>query len=383
MLETPSTTRIDHGRSASRYGRGARGGVLAFVLGLVLMSVGVGLGLPHLAKTGLQPLAVAGLLALAVGLVLLVMGGVSLVRARRGWRRYAVTIPALAVAVVLATAVLGQAVALTKVPSTAVGTATPADRGLTYREVDFTARDGVSLSGWYVPSRTGAAVALLHGAGSTRSAVLDHAAVLAEGGLGVLLFDARGHGRSGGTAMDAGWYGDADLAGAISFLADQPDVDPQRIGAVGMSMGGEEAIGALGADPRLRAVVAEGATNRVPGDKAWLSDVYGWRGAITEPVDWLVYNVADLLTAASQPSTLRSAVAAAPETPVLLIAAGSVPDELNAARYIQAGSPGSVQIWVANAGHVGALGAHPAEWEQRVSSFLDAALGGVVDGQVR
>jgi fermentation-respiration switch protein FrsA (DUF1100 family) len=358
--------------------------VLAFVLGLVLMSVGIGLGLPHLAKTGLQPLAVAGLLALAGGLVLLVMGGVSLVRARRGWRRYAVTLPALIIAVVLATAGLGQAVALTKVPPTAVGTTTPADRGLTYREVEFTARDGVSLSGWYVPSRTGAAVALLHGAGSTRSAVLEHAVVLAEGGLGVLLFDARGHGRSGGTAMDAGWYGDADLGGAISFLAAQPDVEPQRIGAVGMSMGGEEAIGALAADPRLRAVVAEGATNRVPGDKGWLSDVYGWRGAITEPVDWLTYNVADLLTAASQPSTLRSAVAAAPETPVLLIAAGSVPDELNAARHIQAGSPGSVQIWVApNAGHVGALGAHPAEWEQRVSSFLDAALGRVVDGQVR
>lgn len=382
MLQTLSTTRVDHGGSAARDGRGARTGVLAFVLGLILMPVGIGLGLPHVAKTGLQPLAVAGLLALVGGLVLLVVGGVSLVRARRGWRRYAIRVPTLLVAVVLATAVLGQAVALTNVPPTAVGTATPADHGLTYRDVAFTTLDGVTLSGWYVPSRTGAAVALLHGAGSTRSAVLDHAVVLAGNGLGVLLFDARGHGRSGGTAMDAGWYGDEDVRGAISFLADQPDVDPSWIGAVGLSMGGEEAIGALAADSRLRAVVAEGATNRVPGDKAWLSEVYGWRGAITEPVDWLVYTVADLLTEGSQPTTLRSAVAAAPETPVLLIAAGSVPDELNAARHIQAGSPDSVQIWVApNAGHVGALGAHPAEWQERVSTFLDAALGGGVSGQ--
>ncbi len=366
MLQTRSTTRVDHGRSGASDRRGARRGWPVFVAGLVLMPVGIGLGLPHVAKTGLQPLSVAGLIALVGGLVLLVVGAVSLVRARRGWRRYLVTLPALIVAVVMATAVLGQAVALTNVPATELGGATPADRGLAYRDVEFATGDGVTLSGWYVPFRNGAAVALLHGAGSTRSAVLDHAVVLAEDGLGVLLFDARGHGRSGGTAMDAGWYGDEDLGGAVSYLAGQPDVDPSRIGAVGMSMGGEEAIGALAADQRLRAVVAEGATNRVAGDKAWLSDVYGWRGAITEPVDWLVYNVADLLTAASQPTTLRSAVAAAPETPVLLIAAGAVPDELNAARYIQTASPDSVQIWVApNAGHVGGLGADPAEWQER------------------
>ena len=376
MLQTRSTTRADHGREAADDGRGVRLGLSVFAVGLVLMPVGIGLGLPHVAKTGLQPLSVAGLIALVGGLVLLVVGGGSLVRARRGWRRYLVTLPALIVAVVLATAVLGQAVALTNVPGTAVGTATPADRGLAYRDVEFATGDGVTLSGWYVPSRTGAAVALLHGAGSTRSAVLDHAVVLAADGLGVLLLDARGHGRSGGTAMDAGWYGDEDLGGAVSFLSDQPDVDPSRIGAVGMSMGGEEAIGALAADQRLRAVVAEGATNRVPGDKAWLSDVYGWRGAITEPVDWLVYNVADLLSTASQPTTLRSAVAAAPKTPVLLIAAGAVPDELKSARYIQTSSPDSVQIWVApNAGHVGGLGAHPGEWQERVSTFLDTALG--------
>jgi dienelactone hydrolase len=351
-----------------------RRGVVAFALGLIALPVGIGLGLPHVAKTGLEPIAVIGLISLLVGLALVVGGGTALVRARRGWLRWALTLPALVVAVLLSTAVLGQAVALTSVPPTAIGTTTPADRGLVYRDVEFPSVDGVRLSGWYVPSRTGAAVALLHGAGSTRSAVLDHAVVLAGAGLGVLLFDARGHGLSGGTAMDAGWHGDADLGGALSFLVGQSDVDATRLGAVGLSMGGEEAIGAAASDPRLLAVVAEGATNRVPGDKAWLSDVHGWRGAITEPVDWLVYNLADLLSPASQPITLRAAAQAA-DRPMLLIAGGAMPDELNAARYIQAGAPRSVQVWVApGAGHVGALSAHPDEWGQRVTAFLDAAL---------
>jgi pimeloyl-ACP methyl ester carboxylesterase len=37
--------------------------------------------------------------------------------------------------------------------------------------------------------------------------------VLAEHGYGVLLFDARGHGLSEGTAMDFGWYGDRHRCG--------------------------------------------------------------------------------------------------------------------------------------------------------------------------
>lgn len=381
MVHTGTTTRTDpaHDLGADSHpAHRARRGLLALALGLVAFPIGVGIGLPHLAKTGLQSVAVVGVVALVAGAALLAAGIFWLIRAWRGWHQRALTISAIVIAVPLATVVLGQAVALTTVPPTTVGTATPASSRLAYRDVEFPTPDGVVLSGWYVPSRNGAAVALLHGAGSTRSDVLAHAVALARGGgFGVLLFDARGHGRSGGTAMDAGWYGDEDLAGALSFLTEQPDVDPGRIGAVALSMGGEEAIGAAASDRRLRAVVAEGATNRVPGDKAWLSDVYGWRGAITEPVDWMVYNVADLMTAASQPITLRGAVAAAPETPVFLIAAGTEPDEANAARFIQSGSPGSVSIWVApSAGHVGALHAHPDEWQDRVTAFLDDTLGG-------
>ena len=180
--------------------------------------------------------------------------------------------PGLFVAFAVAVWTLGQAVAATNVPPTSVGSATPADRGMSYRDVEFETADGVALSGWYVPSTNGAAVVLMHGAGSTRSGVLDQAAVLADHGFGVLLFDARGHGRSGGRAMDFGWYGDQDTSAAVSFLQAQPDVDDQRIAAMGMSMGGEQAIGAAAADPRIGAVVAEGATNRVAGDKAWLSE---------------------------------------------------------------------------------------------------------------
>jgi dienelactone hydrolase len=349
-----------------------RGGV-AFAIGCVSVAVGTGIGVPYLAKAGVTPTTVAGLAVLAGGLVMLGSGGVALVRITSRWWRLLV-LPALLVAFAVALWTLGQAVAATNVPPTSVGSATPADRGMSYRDVEFQTTDGVTLSGWYVPSTDGAAVVLMHGAGSTRSGVLDQAEVLADHGFGVLLFDARGHGRSEGRAMDFGWYGDADASAAVSFLQRQPDVDDERIAAMGMSMGGEQAIGAAAADPRIRAVVAEGATNRVAGDKAWLSEVFGWRGAVQERVDWLTYGITDVLTDADQPITLRDAAAVA-RRPMLLIAGAAVENEPYAGRYIESGSPATIQLWVApETGHTAALDTHPDEWERRVTTFLAAAL---------
>ncbi len=347
---------------------------VALATGAASIPVGLGIAGPHLVKTGVTLLSVAGLVILVGGLVLFFYGLNGLGRSRSRWVRFPARAALVLMAVVLCLT-LGQAVAATNVPRPEVGSRTPADVGLSYRDADFDASDGVRLSGWYVPSRTGAAVVLLHGAGETRSDVLDHAAVLARHGFGTLLFDARGHGRSAGRAMDFGWFGDQDIAGAVAFLQQQPDVDPERIGAVGLSMGGEEAIGAAASIDTIRAVVAEGATNRVAGDKAWLSHEFGVRGTISEGVDALAYGFADLLTSAGPPMALHDAVRAA-KRPTLLIAAGGVADEPRAGRYIRSASPDTVELWVVqDTGHVRALKTHPDEWETRVVGFLDDALG--------
>jgi fermentation-respiration switch protein FrsA (DUF1100 family) len=364
---------------ASRVLRSGIGGWragIAFSVGLTGTAVGTGIGIPHLVKNGLHPLTVAGLVTLGSGLVLLASGGLSLVRRARPWRRVLV-VPMLLAAVFVVMWSLGQAVAVTNAPRSSVGDTTPADVGLPYRDVEFGTSDGVTLSGWYIPTTNGAAVVLLHGSGSTRASVLDQALVLAGHGYGVLMFDARGHGGSGGRAMALGWHGDQDTSAAVTFLQSQPDVDGGRIAAVGMSMGGEEAIGAAAADGRIQAVIAEGATNRVSGDKAWLSDEYGWRGMLQEGVEWLTYGLADLLTAADPPIALRDAVAAVAPRPVLLIAAGDVESEGLAGRHIAGASPDTVELWIVpGTGHTAGLDTHPDEWAQRVTTFLDRALGG-------
>jgi uncharacterized protein len=199
---------------------------------------------------------------------------------------------------------------------------------------------------------------------------LDHAAVLAHHGYGVLLFDARGHGRSGGTANEFGWYGDRDVAAAIDYVERQPDVRGGRIAALGESMGGEEAIGAAATDDRIRAVVAEGALWRVPADTAWLP--HDAPGLITRAMNWVQAQVTNVLSDASEPIGLRDAMVATAPRPVLLIAGK---DEIRGDRAYRDASPENVQLWeLPDTAHTKGISTHRAEWETRVVAFLDRAL---------
>jgi pimeloyl-ACP methyl ester carboxylesterase len=345
-------------------------GATELLLGVVGLVVGVGVGVRWIAVGAVTWQSVAAIAVLAGAVVLTVLG---LRRVTAGMRPVpsiiAATLMTVAVAVLVWT--FTPAVIATNVP--------PTDhphilQGLGGQEALFPNEGGVLLWAWYVPPVDGKVVVLRHGAGSTAADVLDQAAVLVDNGYGVLITDARGHGRSDGAAMDFGWHGDEDIAAAIRFLSRQPEVDDGRIAVVGMSMGGEEAIGAIGFDDRIRAVVAEGATARSDADKAWLEDEYGWRGWIQLRLEWLQYTLADLLTGAEKPESLASSARRASPRPILMITAGLAPDEDNAARFVAAGNE-NVAIWtVPDAGHVQGITTAGEEWERVVVEFLDQAL---------
>jgi pimeloyl-ACP methyl ester carboxylesterase len=267
------------------------------------------------------------------------------------------------------------AVIATNVPSIPHGALTPLDMGLVATEVTVWTSDGVQLWAWYVPSQNGAAVVLRHGAGATASSTLRQASVLARNGYGVLIIDARGHGRSAGRAMDFGWHGESDIDAAVTFLLAQSGVDSNQVAVIGLSMGGEEAIAAAGADPRIRAVVAEGALARSDLDKAWLPDVYGLRGVIQVWLEKAQYGLTDLLTDATKPLSLVQAARMASLRPILLIAAGDVADEVHAAEHIREGGGDNVTIWIVpGSGHTEGLDVAPNDWEQTVIEFLESAL---------
>ncbi len=112
----------------------------------------------------------------------------------------------------------------------------PSDVGLAYDEVWLESADGVPLHGWFVPGERGVTFLWLHGNGGNITYHLEHLRDLhANLGVGVLLFDYRGFGLSGGTPAEKGLYRDA--AAALDHLKVRAGVDPSRIVYFGQSLG--------------------------------------------------------------------------------------------------------------------------------------------------
>jgi fermentation-respiration switch protein FrsA (DUF1100 family) len=355
---------------AFRRSRRVTRGVLSIGAGSLAVAGTIGMRGYWIAKTGPSAIDVLAIPALLGALALLVAGTAQLLGPVGRWRRLiAVPVGLLLVYYVIMPVAVG--LMLTHVPPIAVGSRTPADLGLEYRTVSFRTPDGVTLSGWYLASENGAAVALLHGAGSTRSAVLEHGAFLNRSGYGALLFDSRGFGDSGGVGVTAGWWGDLDIAGAIGFLDRRPDVEPDRIGILGLSMGGEEAIAAAADDERIRAVVAEGAgAVRTVEDT---ESIPGWNRYLGIPHYWVQMQTIDLFTAAPRPNALEDGMRRMAPRPVLLISAGST--EAAYTKQYRSAAPSSTELWVmSDAAHTAGLSTHRVEYERRVLALFDGAL---------
>ena len=200
-----------------------------------------------------------GLVAIPAGIVLLVVGVLTLwrsrrrddARARRYGRRALLAVGAV-VALYVVIAPLYGAYIFTHV---ARGFVPEAELGATYEDVSFRTSDGLELEGWYIPSRNGAAVIAFPG----RKGPQRPARMLARHGYGVLLFDRRGEGESEGDPNTFGWRGERDLDAAVAFLEQRADVDPGRIGGIGLSVGGEMMLEAAAESDGLKAVVSEGA----------------------------------------------------------------------------------------------------------------------------
>jgi uncharacterized protein len=315
-----------------------------------------------------------GLLALAAGVVLLGVGIVTLWRSRkrtdsrrrRYLRRVLIALGALIAVVVLVapfySSYVFTHVARAYVPKPELGTA--------HEEVSFTTSDGLELEGWYIPSKNRAAVIAFPG----RKGPQRPARMLARHGYGVLLFDRRGEGDSDGDPNAFGWKGERDVHAAVEFLRRRPDVDPNRIGGIGLSVGGEMMIEAAAESDGLKAVVSEGAGIRsmrevlaIPETRARIQSMLAF-GPVTPGVALFSNDV--------PPPSLEDLAARITPTPVFFIYADpgqGGESELQQTYYEAAREP--KEIWlVPGAGHTGGIEARPAEYERRVVGFFDDAL---------
>jgi uncharacterized protein len=220
-----------------------------------------------------------------------------------------------------------------------------------------------------VPSRNGAAIIVSPGYNSTP----DHARMLVRHGYGVLLYDQRGEGRSDGDPNAFGWSAEKDHNAAIAYLRGRPDVDPGRIGGLGLSVGGEMMLEAAARSHGLDAVVSEGAGERSIHEVLDMTRKDTW---LSVPTYAVLSAGISLFSNDAPPPSLKNLVARIAPTPVFFIYGEHGQDgerNLNPQYFAAAHAP--KRIWeVPGSGHVGGITARPKQYERRVTEFFDRTL---------
>lgn len=238
--------------------------------------------------------------------------------------------------------------------------------------VTFQGTDGVSLVGDLVAPRNGAAVILVHGLYANREQLLPEARLLADDGYGVLIYDNRAHGDSGGSLATWGLLESEDAARAVDYVQKRTGLPAGKIGLLGLSIGGTAVLREARDDSRVGALVVE-ATYSSMGEE--IQFMYSRYGPLSElPARWLAQAVGRLDYAQIEP---RDIVCGLRSRPLLLVYGSEDPDvPISEAHRMAAAAcrPDALLVVPANThgGYMASPGA--ATYSTRLLGFFDAHL---------
>ena len=250
--------------------------------------------------------------------------------------------------------------------------ATPADLGLEYEAVRFTTDDGVTLSGWFIPSarETKTAVVVLHGFGGHRLPELASFVPWLQERHHVLQFDFRGHGESDEGVVTLGAAERRDVAAAVAFL-EHRGLGP--IALFGVSMGAATAI-VSAPDLPVAAVIADAPFAELHHPIANRMRDVGY--PLAELGARAVVAGASLRAGLRLRDPIRAVGRIAPRALLVI-----VPRDDQAISWRQmtrlfdaAGEPKELYV-VPGAGHAQAYAVAPEAYRSRVLAFLERHLG--------
>lgn len=253
--------------------------------------------------------------------------------------------------------------------------------GIVFERVRLRAKDGVRLSGWYVPppddAPTRGVVVICHGYFGHRGEMLPHLGFLHRAGYAGFMFDFRAHGWSDGLRTTFGITEPLDLSAAIDWVKAKPELQTLPLAVVSESMGAATSLLVAAVDERVEALVADSAFARFDGAiEARLNSLLGERlatvlapraQAVGERIlQRVCYDIA--------PVEVVGKIAPRP----LFLMQGS-DDEVVPPKSLEqlaaAADPAHTEVWqIPGAKHVKGVHTHRDEYERRVVAFLDKAL---------
>jgi dipeptidyl aminopeptidase/acylaminoacyl peptidase len=251
----------------------------------------------------------------------------------------------------------------------------PAQYGLTYEEVTFPSRDGLTLRGWFIPApEARGTVVFCHGHAGSMDPDVKYTPAFHERGYNVLMFDFRGHGRSEGQHVSMGYYERQDLLGAVDYLQSR-GID--QVGVLGFSMGGAVAMATAPHSEAIRAAVSDGGFARLLDAIAAGVREQGLPGFLASLAGHLIMWLMGLRLSCSLSGAdpIRWVDKIAPRALFIIHGALDPFVAVEEARelYAVAGEP--KEIWIVpEARHRQADRHHPEEYRHRVLAFFDQWL---------
>ncbi len=242
---------------------------------------------------------------------------------------------------------------------------TPAAFGIEYENIKLVTRDGVQLAAWYTPPSNGVVILVGHGLADARPAALY--AMFADEGYGVLAWDFRAHGESGGEMSTLGYKEALDVEAALDFSLEQEGV--RHIGAWGGSMGGAAVIKAASERAEIQAVAVDSVYACLEDELVWLVNY----DIFTPFIRYFAERQTGLKMRELCPEKQIGQIS---PRPVLIIhgeADPVIPVTAAERLFKAAGEPRA--LWTeAGVVHVGMRGTYPEIYQERVVGFFDEHL---------
>jgi dienelactone hydrolase len=165
------------------------------------------------------------------------------------------------------------------------------------------------------------------------------------------------------------------VSAAADYLRGRPEVQPNRIGALGLSSGAHAILYGAARSQDIKALWADGTdAGRVEDAiNPFLPEIQPlW---FMTPMPWMTDRMVELLSGSPAAPPIREQVKRIAPRPIMFIATGKTQYELSlASRYAAAAGP-TAQVWeLPEAPHVSGIFTYSQEYAQRMAAFFDANL---------
>ena len=252
---------------------------------------------------------------------------------------------------------------------------TPADMGIDYEGISFVTEDDIRIEGWYIPSSNGAAIIGVHGLNGNRTHTMPYIHTLVEHGYGMLLFDLRAHGESGGEVFAASWDSDQDILAGLKYLKSRVEIDAERIGAFGLSAGAHAVLYASAKTEDIKALFLDGTGIGRTEDvlDPLIPELRPLFFGI--PMNHFHHVMIEVFSHIPAAPPIKEVIPLINPRPILFVAAGSDTFERAiASRYSELAGV-NAECWIIpDVQHLGGIHTYPEEYANRMVQFFNQNL---------